>query len=84
MGYRQCAISALPTSKLDDEVTDRFPDGTVQQVVVLQHGDDPEIEPGALIVRLILTAVAGPDGGEQSSTHSSRHTAKRSASCAKT
>jgi hypothetical protein len=53
------------TQQVRDEVTSRFPEGTVQQVVVLQYGDDPQIEPGALIVRLILAAAAGPGGGEQ-------------------
>ena len=46
-------------------MTGRFPDGTVRQVVVLRYGDDPEIESGALIVRLVLMAAGGANGGEE-------------------
>jgi hypothetical protein len=37
----------------------RFPDPAVQRVVVRQYGDEPTIEPGELMVRLVL---APPDG----------------------
>ena len=53
------------TRQLDAEVARRFPGGIVEQVVVLQDGDDPQIEPGALMVRLVLKAADGPDGPEQ-------------------
>ena len=32
---------------INDEVKERFPDGAVRRVELLQHGDDPAVEPGA-------------------------------------
>ena len=44
------------------EVKARFPEEEVQQVALLQYGDDPEIEPGELVVRLVIPGeVSGPD-----------------------
>ena len=31
---------------INDEVKERFPDGAVRRVELLQHGDDPAVEPG--------------------------------------
>ena len=42
------------------ELNRRCGDGTVQQVEVLQYGDDPVLEPGQAMVRVILTP-AGED-----------------------
>jgi hypothetical protein len=42
----------------------RFPGPAVQRVVVRQYGDEPEIEPGELLVRLVLE----PDGGRPDGT----------------
>jgi hypothetical protein len=50
----QAAIGQLER-QIDDEVSKRFP-GAVQRVAVLQYGDDPVIEPGELLVRVILQA----------------------------
>jgi hypothetical protein len=35
-------------------VRERFPGAAVQQVAVLQYGDDPEIEPGELLARVYI------------------------------
>lgn len=45
------------------ELNRRCGDGTVQKVQVLQYGDDPVIEPGQAVVRVILTAT-GEDPDE--------------------
>ena len=44
----------------------RFSDSAVQQVVVRQYGDEPEIEPGELLVRVVIKPPDGqrPDGSE--------------------
>jgi hypothetical protein len=44
----------------------RFPGPAVQRVVLRQYGDEPEIEPGELLVRLVLKPPDGrrPDGSE--------------------
>ena len=40
--------------EIEDEVHKRFPGDAVQRVVLLHYGDDPEIEPGELFVRILL------------------------------
>ena len=39
---------------IDDEVKERFPEGAVRQVVLLQYGDDPVVEPGEVRVRVLI------------------------------
>lgn len=41
---------------LDTEIRARFPEGTIEQVALLQYGDDPVVEPGKLVVRVVVTA----------------------------
>jgi Arc/MetJ-type ribon-helix-helix transcriptional regulator len=41
-------------SRLDEQVNEHFPDGGVQRVALLQHGDDPSVEPGAVLVRVFI------------------------------
>ncbi len=49
--------------ELDDEAKRLFP-GVVREVAILQHGDDPQVEPGELMVR--LTGVMPSDDHEES------------------
>jgi hypothetical protein len=44
----------------------RFPGPAVRRVTLLQYGDEPEIEPGELLVRLVIEPPGGqrPDGTE--------------------
>jgi hypothetical protein len=42
--------------EIDEEARARFPGSAVRQAVLLQYGDDPEIEPGDLWVRVLLDA----------------------------
>ena len=51
--------------EIEAEARERFPGGAVRQVVLLQYGDDPEIEPGDLWVRVLLHA-DGPEDYERS------------------
>jgi hypothetical protein len=39
----------------EEELNRQFGDGTVQKVEVLQYGDEPVIEPGQVMIRVILT-----------------------------
>ena len=41
--------------RAEEELNRQCGDGTVQKVEVLQYGDEPVIEPGQVIVRVILT-----------------------------
>jgi hypothetical protein len=40
--------------RLYEQVKEHFPDGWVQRVALLQHGDDPWVEPGDLLVRVFI------------------------------
>src|ERR1700683_5115500 len=46
---------------INHEVRERFPDGAALRAVLLQHGEDPAISPGELMVRVFITA---PGEGE--------------------
>jgi hypothetical protein len=48
-----------------DLVRERFPGAPVQRVEVLQYGDDPEIEPGELLARVVIEAEDGREAREQ-------------------
>jgi hypothetical protein len=41
-------------SRLDEQMREHFPDGGVQRVALLQHGDDPLVEPGDLLARVFI------------------------------
>jgi hypothetical protein len=56
----RAAIGQLE-QQIDEEVKKRFP-GAVQRVTVLQYGEEPVIEPGELLVRVIIEAAEGPEG----------------------
>ena len=49
--------------EIDAEARARFPGTAVRQAVLLQYGDDPEIEPGDLWVRVLFDA-DGPEDYE--------------------
>lgn len=44
--------------QFDQLVRERMPGAPIERVEVLQHGDDPEVEPGQLLARVV---VAAPD-----------------------
>ena len=54
--------------EIDQEVRARFPGTAVRQAVLLQYGDDPEIEPGDLWVRVLLDADGPEDNWEPALT----------------
>ncbi len=43
---------------LDQQIKERFPDGSIDRVELLRYGDDPSIEPGKLLVRVNVPAPA--------------------------
>jgi hypothetical protein len=63
--------------RLEQEVRERFPEAPVRRVAVLQHGDDPEVEPGELLARVYLEASGGKE--ERAQALESFHTAHREA-----
>ncbi len=52
------------TDLIEREVRERFPDGALDGVVVLQYGDDPAVEPGQIVIQVDLGPAAEPDGDE--------------------
>jgi hypothetical protein len=44
--------------RVQDVAGECFPDGAVQEVTLLQYGDDPRVEPGELVVRVLIPADA--------------------------
>ena len=47
--------------EINSEVRARFPAGSVQRVTLLQWGDDPELEPEELLVRVFVDATGEPE-----------------------
>jgi len=54
--------------EIDQEARARFPGTAVRQAVLLQYGDDPEIEPRDLWVRVLLDADKPEDNWEPALT----------------
>jgi hypothetical protein len=47
--------------KFDELVRERLPNAAIERAEVLQYGDDPEIEPGELLARIVLRAGEGAE-----------------------
>lgn len=58
----QAELDAL-RQKFGEEVRRRFPDAPIERTEVLQYGDDPEIEPGQLLARVVVDAQGATDEG---------------------
>jgi hypothetical protein len=50
---------------INRELKERFAEGAVRRAVLLQHGDDPAIGPGELLVRVLIPALGRPEDYEQ-------------------
>jgi hypothetical protein len=50
--------------RVQDAARECFPDGAVQEVVLLQYGDHPRVEPGQLVVRVVVPAGEAADAGD--------------------
>jgi len=47
--------------KFDEEVRTRFPGAPIERTEVLQYGDDPEIEPGQVLARVVVDPQGATD-----------------------
>jgi hypothetical protein len=65
--------------QFDQQVRSRFPEGAIERVEVLQHGDAPEVEPGQLLARVVVETPADWEGREQAfhALHDGHHAAFR-------
>ena len=67
---READMDTAELNHLQEQITqlvrNRFPGSAVQEVRVLQYGDEPEIEPGQLLVQVVIEPPEGqrPDGTE--------------------
>ena len=50
------------TERVELQVRSAFPDGSIARVQVLQHGDDPEVEPGQAALRVFFDWPGRSDG----------------------
>jgi hypothetical protein len=50
------------TERIEQQVRSAFPDGAIVRVEVLQHGDDPEVEPGQTAMRVFFDWPGRSDG----------------------
>lgn len=54
------------SDRIEQQVRQAFPDGTIARVQVLQYGQDPEVEPGQAAVRVFFTWPGRAEGGTAS------------------
>jgi Arc/MetJ-type ribon-helix-helix transcriptional regulator len=47
-------VEKMAADRIDEEVRSAFPQGTIQQVQMQEYGDDPEIEPGQIGIRVFI------------------------------
>jgi hypothetical protein len=57
-------LDGATTDLIEQEVRERFPEGAVDSVAVLQYGDDPSVEPGQVVIQLTVEAAAPAEGDE--------------------
>jgi hypothetical protein len=51
-------------SRVEEAAREHIPDGAVCEVALLQYGDDPSVEPGQLVIRVVLPGGDTQDEGE--------------------
>ena len=54
------------TDRIEQQVSQAFPDGVIARVQVLQYGDDPEVEPGQAAMRVFFDWRGRAEGGQAS------------------
>jgi hypothetical protein len=65
--------------RIEGQVRSGFPEGAIDQVQVLEYGDDPEVEPGETAIRVLIAS--GPPEDEEAAGENLRdfHEANRAA-----
>ena len=54
-------LDSATTDRIKQEIKGRFPEGALDNIEVLQYGDDPGVEPGQVVVQVTAGPVAGDD-----------------------
>jgi hypothetical protein len=58
-------LDSAAAGLIEQDVRERFSEGVVDSVVVLQYGDDPAVEPGQAVVQVTVGPAAEAEGGEE-------------------
>jgi hypothetical protein len=63
--------------QFDEEVRRRMPGAPIERIEVLQYGDDPEVEPGQLLARVVVEAPSEEEGRKRvfDELHAAHHEA---------
>ena len=51
-----------PAAHVEERIRSAFPAGTIEEIQLLAHGDDPELGPGQAAVRVFLSRAGRPQG----------------------
>jgi hypothetical protein len=54
----------LPAAQVEERIRSAFPEGAIERVQVLAHGDDPEVGPAETAIRVFLSRAGRPEGPE--------------------
>jgi len=57
-------LDSAATGLIEQDIRGRFPDGVVDNVAVLQYGDDPSVEPGQIVIQVTVASAAEAEGDE--------------------
>jgi hypothetical protein len=62
--FTEGGMGNVPAAQVEERIRSAFPEGAIERVQVLAHGDDPEVGPGQTAVRVILSRAGRPEGPE--------------------
>jgi hypothetical protein len=62
--FMEDLMGDMPAPQVEERIRSAFPEGAIERVQVLAHGDDPEVGPGETAVRVFLSRAGRPEGRE--------------------
>jgi hypothetical protein len=62
--FMEGGMGNVPATHVEERIRSAFPEGAIERVQVLAHGDDPEVGPGETAVRVFLSRGVRPEGRE--------------------
>lgn len=62
--FMEGGIGNVPAVQVEERIRSAFPEGAIERVKVLAHGDDPEVGPGETAVRVFLSRAGRPESPE--------------------
>jgi hypothetical protein len=55
-------MAKAAADRIEKELRSRFTEGSIARVEVLEYGDEPEVEPGEVGIRILLSRSGRPEG----------------------